>query len=194
MTEFLGLNFSLSDGPIRLTQTGLIDKILDATQMEHCNIKFTPVDKVPLAKDLDGNQCCEEWEYRSIVGMLLYLVGNTRPDIAYAVHQCARFSHQPKIFREIVIKHIIRYLNETRDKGSIMKPNSEDLRLDLFADADFAGLLALEDKLDPISVKSRTVVLLNFGGIPECWSSKLQSKIALSTLEAEYIALFQGMR
>ena len=47
--------------------------------------------------------------------------------------------------------------------------------------------------MDPISVKSRTGILLNFGKVPIFWSSKLQLEIALSTLEAEYIALSQGM-
>ena len=75
-----------------------------------------------------------------------------------------------------------------------MKPNTENLELDLFADADFSSLYASEDKLDPISVKSRTGILLNSGGVPVCWSSKLQSEISLSTFEAEYIALSQGMR
>ena len=130
----------------------------------------------------------------SIVGMLLYLAGSTRPDIAYAVHQCARFSHLPKASHEIGVKHIVRYLKGTRDKGLIIKPDAKDLKLGLFADADFAGLFAAEDELDPDGVKSRTGVLLNFGGVPVCWSSKLQSEITLSTLEAEYIALSQGMR
>ena len=48
--------------------------------------------------------------------------------------------------------------------------------------------------MDPVSVKSRTGVLLTFGDAPILWCSKLQSEIALSTLEAEYIALSQGMR
>ena len=138
-------------------------------------MKFTPADKVPLDKDLDGDQCCEEWEYRSIVGILLYLAGSTRPDIAYAVHQCARFSHLPKASHEIGVKHIVRYLKGTRDKGLIMKPNALDLKLDFSADADFAGLFASEDKLDPVNVKSRTgvLLLLYFGGVQVCWSSKL---------------------
>ena len=63
--------------------------------MQESNIKYTPAEKEPLHKDLDGSPCCEEWDYRSIVGMLLYLAGSTRPDIAYDVHQCARFSHNP---------------------------------------------------------------------------------------------------
>ena len=55
-------------------------------------------------------------------------------------------------------------------------------------------MFASEDKQDPISVKSRTGLLLNFGIVPIFWSSNIQSKIFLSTLEAKYIDLFQGMR
>ena len=80
-----------------------------STKLEDCNPKFTPADKVPLDKILDGDSCCEEWEYRSIVGMLLYLAGSTRPDISYAVHQCARFSHKPKASHEIGVTHIVWY-------------------------------------------------------------------------------------
>ena len=88
--------------------------------------------------------------------MLLYLAGSTRPDISYAVHECARFSHQPRASHEVGVKHIVRYLKGTKDKGLIMKPYKDNLKLDLFAAADFAGLFASEDKQDPISVKSRT--------------------------------------
>ena len=54
----------------------------------------------------DGTDRLEEWNYASVVGMLLYLAGNTRPDIAFAIHQCARFTHQPKHSHEEAIKQI----------------------------------------------------------------------------------------
>jgi hypothetical protein len=92
--------------------------------------------------------------------MMLYLAGSTWPDIAYAVHQCARFSHNPKRSHEIGVKHIARYLKGTQTKGVIMTPDKDNLRIDMYADADFAGLFAPEDKMDPVSVKSRTGVLL----------------------------------
>ena len=63
-----------------------------------------------------------KWNYCSMVRILLYLAGSNRPDIAYAVHQCARFSHNPKASHEVGVKHIARYLRGTRDKGLIMKP------------------------------------------------------------------------
>ena len=70
-----------------------------------------------------------------------------------------------------------------------MTPDKNNTRIDMYADDDFAELYTTEDKMDPVSVKSRSGVLLTFGNIPILWSSKLQSEIALSTLEAESIAL-----
>ena len=75
-----------------------------------------------------------------------------------------------------------------------MTPDKDNRRIDMYADADFAGVYVTEEKMDPVSVKGRTGVLLTFGNTPILWSSKLYSEIALSTLEAEYIAPPQGMR
>ncbi len=46
-----------------------------------------------LGLDVNGKKMEESWEYASIIGMLMYLANNTRPDIAYAVHACARLTH-----------------------------------------------------------------------------------------------------
>ena len=102
------------------------------------------------------------------------IFGSTRLDIAYDVHQCARFSHAPKHSHKIGIKHIIRHLKGTRNKYMIMKPSRSDLQLNLFEDANFAGLFASEDKEDHVSIKSRTGILLHFEEVPILWLSKLQ--------------------
>ena len=75
----------------------------------------------------------------------------------------------------------------------IIAPNSS-LKLDCYADADFAGLYGYEEAQDSSSVKSRTGYVCTLGEVPVLWASKLQTEIALSTLEAEYIALSQAMR
>ena len=62
-----------------------------------------------------------------------------------------------------------------------MEPDKNKLELNLYVDADFVGLFTSEDRDNPISVKSRTMLLLIFGDVPVFWSSKLQSKIALHT-------------
>ena len=128
--------------------------------------KFYPCGKLSLGKDKDEDPCRERWEYRSLVGMIMYLAGSTHLDIAYAVHQCGRFSHNRRRCHELGLKHIARYLQVTKDKGIRLIPDSKNLKLDFFADADFARLFAVEDKHDPVGVKSRMGLLLNFGGVP----------------------------
>ena len=74
-----------------------------------------------------------------------------------------------------------------------MKPN-DDLCLELYANADFCGLLAVEKADDPINVRSRTGFTVTLAGFPVSWSSKLQTEIATSMMMAEFIALSTGMR
>ena len=83
---------------------------------------------------------------------MLYLIGSTRPDIVYTVHQCTRFSHNPKGSHEIGATRIVRYLKGTGTKGIIMSPDKHNLCLDLFVDIAFFGLVVAEDRLYPVSV------------------------------------------
>ena len=153
----------------------------------------TPASTTPLGLDTDRETFNESWEYPVVIGMLLYLAQNSRPDIAYAVHQCARFTHAPRQSHSIAVKRILRYLNSTKDKGMYLTPLN-DLTINCFVDADFAGLWNVEDDQNPLCVKSQSGILLTFMGCPIHWLSKLQTQIALSTMEAEYIALSQAMR
>eukprot|EP00956_Cyclotella_meneghiniana_P013545 scaffold19631_cov45-Cyclotella_meneghiniana.AAC.1 len=115
--------------------------------------------------------------------MLLYLSGHSRPDIAFAVHQCARYTFKPTSRHFAALKRIGRYLKGTADKGLILRP-SKHLHVDCFPDADFAGLYNHEDSQDPHCVRSRTGYVILVAGCPVLWKSKLQTKIALSTMEA----------
>ena len=191
--DFLGIRIEKQGVSYQLTQKGLTEKVIKTACMEECNSKPTPVLEEPLAKDTDGDPFTEEWKYSEVVGMLLYLANNSRPDIAYAVHQCARFTHDPKHSHGEAVKRIIRYLQGTKDKGIALKPDGSK-GIDCYVDADFAGLWKSEDAQDPVSVKSRTGYLITFLGCPLSWCSKLQTQIALSTMEAEYIALSTALR
>ena len=161
--------------------------------MEDCNSSPTPASTTPLHIDKQGEDFSEDWEYASIVGMLMYLATNSRPDIAFAVHQCARFTHCPKSSHATAVKRILRYLQGTKDKGMTLNPTN-DLDVHCYVDADFAGTWSVEDDQEPVSVKSRSGHLITFMGCPPLWSSKMQTQIALSTMEAGYIALSNSMR
>jgi hypothetical protein len=192
--DFLGIRIEkVGDKAFNLSQTGLIDKVLKTSGMEECNSSPTPTLTSPIGSDKEGAAFIDTWEYATVVGMLMFLASNSRPDIAYAVHQCARFTHCPKQSHGAAVKRILRYLKGTRTKGMALTPNKK-LSVDCFVDADFAGLWKHEDEQDPTSVKSRSGYLLMFMGCPLIWGSKLQTQIALSTMEAEYIALSLAMR
>ena len=139
--HFLGVevNPDSNSKQITMTQKGLIEKVLKVTSMQDSHAVGSPANTTPLGTDLAGKPFNEDWEYASVVGMLLYLSSNTRPDIQFAVHQCARFTHNPKASHAIAIKKILRYLSGTRDKGIELEP-TDKMTLDLYVDADFAGL------------------------------------------------------
>ncbi len=79
------------------------------------------------------------------------------------------------------------------DKGLIFKPNFSR-GLECFVDADFAGGWASGNHTNPKAVLSQTGFVIMFTGCPITWCSKLQTEIALSTTEAEYIALSQAIQ
>lgn len=191
---FLGVDVEeIEGGGYKMSQKGLTKKVLNVLGMEDCNSKSTPATTGPIGTDANGEVFDEEWSYPQAVGMLLYLSSNTRPDIQFAVHQCARFTHFPKKSHGEAVKRICRYLKGTMDQGLEFKP-TDAMELDMYVDADFAGLWNHEDDQDPVCVKSRTGYVITLGSCPVTWVSKLQTEIALSTLESEYIALSQGMR
>jgi hypothetical protein len=195
-SEFLGIKFEYSNNgkTLTMTQKRLIQKIFKTAKMEDCNPNWTPASSQALGIDPDGEPMHEEWNYHSIVDMLLYLSTNTRPDIAFAVSQVARFSHNPKKSHATAVKMIVCYLScSTYDKETIVTPTGT-LDMETSCDADFAGLYHRGPDLEPTSVKSCTGFIVVLAGCPLVWKSKLQTEISLSTLESEYSALSHTMQ
>ena len=124
---------------------------------------------------------------------MLYLANNTRPDIAFAVSQVARFSNNPKKSHATAIKTIVRYLKGTRNMGTIFAIEKTPT-LKLYVDADFAGLHNREKHEDPDCARSRYGYVVTLGTMPITWQSKLISCICLSTLEAEYVGLSKALK
>ena len=145
-----------------------------------------------LTKDSEGQARKFQWSYQTVVGMLNYLC-ITRPEILFAVHQCACFSIDPWLSHEIAVKRLVHYLKRTQNEGLILTPIMS-VGISCYVDADFAGAWDQEDSADPCSVYSRTGYVIMYANCPILWVSKLQTEIALSTTEAEYIALSQAMR
>lgn len=81
-----------------LKQPGLIQRVLQTTKTTDCHARSTPAGATQLGTGAEGIPRKEVWSYPSVIGMMLYLNTNTRPDIAFAVHQCVRFTHSPMLF------------------------------------------------------------------------------------------------
>ncbi|KAK2389918.1 putative mitochondrial protein [Trifolium repens] len=117
--------------------------------------------------------------YRSMIGSLLYLTAS-RPDITYVVGVCARYQADPKVSHLTQVKRILKYVNGTCDYG-IMYSHCEDSTLYGYCDADWAG--SADDR------KSTSGGCFFLGTNLISWFSKKQNCVALSTAEAEYIAV-----
>ena len=102
--------------------------------------------------------------------MLLYLSGHSRPDIHFAVSQCARWSHDPNRSHEKALERIGLYLKGTREKGLILQPEAtKNLSIDMYCDADFAGMWGYEDPQDEACAKSRTGYVIYIANCPVLW-------------------------
>ena len=194
MAGFLGVDIiHHEDGSIELLQTGLIDRIIYALGLKGATSKRTPAEYGSLGSDKDGADRNEAFSYPSVIGMLMYLTGNSRPELSFAVHQCARYTHDPKASHENAVKRIGRYLVGTRLNSLILRPDPK-LGVEMFVDADFAGMWGFGDPTLSSSCRSRTGFVICLGGCPVLWKSTMQTEVASSTMQAEYIALSTAMR
>jgi hypothetical protein len=196
VNDYLGIRITKNEvtKEITMTQPGLIESILKDLNLLNpgAHTKDTPAMGI-LHPDRQGHPREDTWNYRSLIGKLNYLAQNTRPDISFAVHQCTRFSNTPTALHELAVKWIERYLLLTKDKGIIMSPR-RDFRLDMYVDADFAGLWHRDHAELCDCALSRTGYIITYCDCPIHWASKLQNEIALSTTESEYIALSMATR
>ena len=149
-----------------IRQPLLIERIIAAVGFDEKQVcsKPTPSTGI-LHKDEDDQGRKDQWNYRSVVGMLNYLVNATRPDIMMAVHQCTRFCEDPKLSKEKAVKRVVKHLLGTRHIG-IQAMINTDLGLTAYADSDFANGW---DKLTPddaSSLFSRSGHVIYYMGMP----------------------------
>ena len=201
LTDYLGVNVTFKeDGRIKLTQPHLIQQIIDDVNFKDSNkpnstkIKQTPAESTKiLNKDENGEEHKATWNYRSVIGKLNFLEKSIRGELGYAVHQAARFCQSPRQSHTNAVHRIVHYLIGTKDEGLIFNPKNE--MFECYADADFCGLWDKERaEKDPTTGRSRTGYVIRIAECPIIWGSKLQTEFAMSSTEAEYIALSTALR
>lgn len=174
------------NGTVSLDQTGYINTILQKFDMETCNPVATPMDvSIKLIKEMSPKTEAEIEEmasipYQEAVGSILYLAQGSRPDIAYAVSAVSRYNNNPGKAHWIAVKRILRYLKGTKDQKLTFSFKGKNEIIG-FCDADWAN--------DEDERRSCTGYVFLKNGAAISWFSKRQPTIALSSTEAEYMAL-----
>ncbi|KAI5682579.1 hypothetical protein M9H77_03807 [Catharanthus roseus] len=119
------------------------------------------------------------------IGSVMYSMISTRPDIAFSISLLSRLMSNPRRDHWTALKWLLRYLNETLDRG-LHYHNWSDFELIGFVDYDFAG--------DKDGRKSTTSYFFTLAGNCISWKSQLQPVVALSTTEAEYITATEAIK
>jgi histone deacetylase 1/2 len=189
LSRYLGMEIDrLPNGDYRLHQQPYLLRLLTRFGLEEANPAITPLppsmhySKSPTGVPVD----CP---YRSIIGSLLYAALGTRPDIAYAVNAMAQFSECPSDKHFAAVKRVLRYLSGTRSLGLVFssRPGAKlFIHLVIYCDADWAG--------DKDTKLSRSAYSVFANGTPVSWMSKKQTCHALSSCEAEIIAMCEAIK
>lgn len=182
MAHYIGLHVSRDRATRTLTidQSHYITTILHRFGMQDAYPVHTPVDPsvklTPLAPDATPAKV----PYAVAIGSLMYAAIATRPDISYSVQALSQFTAHPSEAHWTTVQRVFRYLLATRNLG-VKLGGTSGLGLTGYSDADWGQSL-----VDRRSVSGYT---FKIGSGIVTWSSKKQPTVALSSMEAEYIAL-----
>lgn len=203
---FLGQEARRVRTGIFLTQEHYAKQVLQRFNMWECQPKATPMEAGHQLTSTAGEPLREDDSrkglYMEIVGALLFISTHTRPDLAYSVGVLSRFMSAPTDRHFQAAKRVLRYLRGTHGHGLFFQRQppleaqgvqtyasfgaGSGIKLETYSDADLAGDLGTR--------KSTTGMVVMANGAPILWSSKLQSTVATSTCEAEYIAAAAAVR
>eukprot|EP00392_Amoebophrya_sp_AT5.2_P019431 g20267.t1 len=207
--QYLGLNIrqDVKRGVIRVSQESLVDKILTEFDMADCTAVRTPAVDIRGEHVAAATSTADEQQqkntskvttknYRSLVGMAMYLAVATRYDIAYAVKELGKYSDRNGPREYGAATRLIRYLKGTRNFSLVFRgdkpleidavtkvPQAEDVVG--FSDADWGNS---EDR------RSTSGIMVFYGGNLVFWQSITQKSVALSSTEAEYYAISECSR
>lgn len=175
-----------TDGSITLDQEGYIDNLLKKFKMEECNSVSTPIENniTESLSNVGSNICDKNIPYQKLIGSLMYLAVLTRPDIAYSISLLSQFNNCYNELHWKCVKRVLRYLKGT--KSLSLRYCQEGSLLHGFADADWAS-----DKCDR---RSYTGFVFMLSGGAVTWASSKQVTVALSSTEAEYMALAEAAK
>jgi len=192
---YLGMHITRdrAERTLWINQSTYIKRVIELLGMSDCSPTKTPMHhRCQLKKNVywkfkewvEYQATSEEIEgYQSIIGTLMWVACQTRPDIAYAVSKCSRYSANPTLDHDLAVKQIIRYLAGTAQLRLRYEPSKvkEVEGAEFFEYTDSAHA----DCLDSRRFTFGYMFFLWNG--PISWSSKRQQCVSTSSAEAEYV-------
>ena len=180
-------------GSLFLSQKGYLEKVLERFRMQDSKPVITPMAQhfKLSVKDAPSTEqevnYMERVPYSSVVGSLMYLMVCTRPDLAHAVSLVSRYLSNAGKNHWVAAKWILRYLRGTTKEGLLYGTVQDDQTCVVgFVDSDYAG--------DLDNRRSLTGYVFQVFGCTVSWKASLQHVVALSTTEAEYIAITEAVK
>ncbi|KAE8661582.1 putative ribonuclease H protein [Hibiscus syriacus] len=175
-----------------LSQRGYVEKMLERFTMSSAKPVSTPLAnhfKLSLKQCPKTDKEAEDMAkvpYSNAVGYLMYAMVCTRPDLSHVVSQVCKYMFKPGKQHWEVVKWIFRYLNGTVGHGIVFGSQRDNPLVVGYVDSDYAS--------DLDNRRSTTGYVFTLGGGPICWKFTVQSVVALSTTEAEYMAVAEATK
>lgn len=181
----LGMQVERESGRVYVHQKDYIKKLLLMYGMDECNSVSTPIDvNVKMDSYAESNKCNVK-EYQELMGRLMFLSVNTRPDIAYTLSYLSQYNNDAREIHMRGLKRVLRYLRRTIDYRLCFGGKNIENRIDCETDGSWDAT---------IDAKSFTGILIYRNGDLIQWRSRKQCLVALSSTESELEAMVEGMK
>jgi hypothetical protein len=172
---------------VELSQQIYIEQLLKQFTIMPDPLVTTPMQEnlhLPLEEESNATRAqmafVEKFPYRELIGVILYLNVCTRPDVSFAISYLAKFNSKPTFLACKALWRLAKYLYNTREVKLTLGGGANGPCQVAYSDSDWASC--------KVTRKSRTGCLVFLGNGPVAWYSKMQTIVALSSFEAEYIA------
>jgi hypothetical protein len=181
----LGIRISQSNQEITLDQEEYIDELLRRFNMKDCKGVSTPM--VPNVKlEKQGTFPKKGLPYQSLIGSVMFLAVNTRPDIVFAVNYLSQFNNCYSVEHWEAAKRILRYLKSTTSIKLVYKATGKNIFG--FVDANWGG------DCDDKDTKSYSGYVFIWGNAAISWETSKQRSSAVSSTESEYMAISEAAK
>lgn len=179
---FLGIDIerNIEQRYLRISQRNYLASLLRRFGMEDCKPAATPIEhRLRLNKGSENERT--DKPYRELVGCLSYVAHSSRPDLCAAVNFFSQLQSCPTDEHWTYLKRILRYVKGTIDVGLEFHGDDNKAALEVFTDADWGN--DINDR------RSMSGYIIRVFGVTVAWCTRKQQTVALSSTEAEFMAL-----